>query len=63
MVLTLEALEKLAPGKTMAAILPREPIFLLKELDSRGHQWRGATTDDGGYRIVIRAGAATPAAS
>ena len=63
MVLTLEALERLAPGETLAAILPREPIFLLKELDSRGHQWRGTTTDDGGYRIVIRAGAATPAAS
>lgn len=63
MVLTLEALEGLAQGETMAAILPREPIFLLKELDSRGHQWRGTTTDDGGYRIVIRAGATTSTAS
>lgn len=63
MVLTLEALEGLAPGETMAAILPREPIFLMKEIDSRGHQWRGAATDDGGYRIVIRAGASAPAAS
>ena len=56
MVRTLEVLEKLMPGEALAAILPREPIFLLKELDSRGHRWRGATEPDGSYRIVIRAG-------
>ncbi len=56
MVRTLEVLERMGPGEALAAILPREPIFLLKELETRGHQWRGAATPDGGYRIVIRAG-------
>lgn len=54
MVRTLEVLETLKPGDTMAAILPREPIFLFKELENRGHGWRGQVTPDGGYRIVIR---------
>jgi uncharacterized protein (DUF2249 family) len=63
MVRTLEVLEKLMPGEALAAILPREPIFLLKELDSRGHRWRGATEPDGSYRIVIRAGDGRAAAS
>lgn len=58
MVRTLEVLERMAPGETLAAILPREPIFLIKELETRGHRWRGATTDDGGYRIVVLAGEA-----
>lgn len=56
MVRTLEVLERMAPGETLAAILPREPIFLIKELETRGHRWRGATTQDGGYRIVVLAG-------
>lgn len=56
MVRTLEVLERMAPGETLAAILPREPIFLLKELETRGHRWRGATTADGSYRIVVLAG-------
>ncbi|RIK83451.1 MAG: universal stress protein [Hyphomicrobiales bacterium] len=63
MVRTLEVLEKLMPGEALAAILPREPIFLLKELESRGHRWRGATEPDGSYRIVIRAGDGRAAAS
>lgn len=63
MVRTLEVLEKLMPGEALAAILPREPIFLLKELDSRGHRWRGATEPDGSYRIVIRAGGGRAALS
>ncbi|MCO5155709.1 MAG: DUF2249 domain-containing protein [Aquamicrobium sp.] len=56
MVRTLEVLERMAPGETLAAILPREPIFLLKELETRGHRWRGETTADGSYRIVVLAG-------
>lgn len=63
MVRTLEELEQLTPGQTLAAVLPREPIFLFKELESRGHSWRGETMPDGGYRIVIRAGNAQAAAS
>ena len=56
LVRTLEAVEQLVPGETVAAILPREPVFLFEELQARGHGWRGAPTEDGGYRIVIRAG-------
>ncbi len=56
MVRTLEVLERMAPGESLAAILPREPIFLHKELETRGHSWRGSTQPDGSYRIVIRAG-------
>jgi len=63
MVRTLEMLEKLMSGETLAAILPREPIFLFKELENRGHSWRGEAMPDGGYRIVIRAGNAQAAAS
>lgn len=56
MVRTLEAVERLAPGQTVAALLPREPVFLFEELEARGHRWRGAPLEDGGYRVVIRAG-------
>jgi uncharacterized protein (DUF2249 family) len=52
---TLEAVEALAPGRTVAALLPREPLFLFEELKRRGHEWRGAFEPAGHYRIVIRA--------
>jgi uncharacterized protein (DUF2249 family) len=55
MVRALEGVESLSAGRTMAALLPREPIFLLEELNQRGHQWRGAFLPDDGYRIVVRA--------
>jgi hypothetical protein len=42
----------------MAALLPREPVFLFEELGQRGHEWRGAFLPDDGYRIVVRAKAA-----
>lgn len=60
MVRTLAEVERLAAGRTMAAILPREPVFLLEELGQRGHQWRGAPLPDDGYRIVVRSGGAPP---
>lgn len=53
----LSALEGLQPGETMAALLPREPLFLFDELRTRGHAWRGATREDGSYEMTIRAGA------
>ena len=56
MVRTLEGVEALSPGQTLAALLPREPIFLFKELESRGHFWRGALEPEGYYRVVIRRG-------
>lgn len=54
---TLEGVEALAPGQTIAALLPREPAFLFNELQARGHAWRGALAPEGHYRVVIRRGA------
>ena len=56
MVRTLEGVETLSPGQTLAALLPREPLFLFKELETRGHLWRGSFDPKGHYRIVIRRG-------
>jgi len=56
MVKTLEGVEALAAGEMLAALLPREPLFLFKELAARGYQWRGGFEPEGHYRIVIRAG-------
>lgn len=56
MVRTLALLERLIPGEALAALLPREPLFLFKELEARGFRWRGAPEPDGSYRILIRAG-------
>ncbi|TPL71530.1 DUF2249 domain-containing protein [Mesorhizobium sp. B2-3-15] len=56
LVRTLEGVEALSPGQTLVALLPREPIFLLEELQARGHLWRGALEPDGHYRVVIRRG-------
>jgi uncharacterized protein (DUF2249 family) len=53
---TLEVLERLMPGEALVALLPREPALLFKELEARGHRWRGATEPDGSYRVIIRAG-------
>lgn len=63
MVRTLALLERLIPGEALAAILPREPLFLFKELEARGFRWRGAPEPDGSYRILIRAGRPQKAAS
>jgi uncharacterized protein (DUF2249 family) len=56
MVRTLEGVEALSPGQTLAALLPREPLFLFKELEARGHSWRGVFEPAGHYRLVIRRG-------
>jgi uncharacterized protein (DUF2249 family) len=61
MVRTLEGVEALAPGETIAVLLPREPVFLFEELRSRGHAWRGGFEPEGHYRVVIRATGAEPA--
>lgn len=58
MVRTLEGVEALAPGQTIAALLPREPVFLIEEIEARGHRWRGDFAPEGHYRIVIRRGEA-----
>lgn len=53
---TLEAVEALAPGAALVALLPREPRFLFPELEARGHSWRGEPQTDGSYRLEIRHG-------
>lgn len=62
MVKTLEAVEAIAPGATLVALLPREPRFLFPEIEARGCLWRGEQQADGSYRIVIRRGEGTGAA-
>lgn len=54
LVRTLEGVEQLAPGETLVALLPREPLFLFDELKARGLMWRGSMEADGSYRIAIR---------
>jgi uncharacterized protein (DUF2249 family) len=65
MVRILAALETMAPGEVLSALLRREPLFLLPELAKRGHAWRGAFEPDDGstYRILIRIGAPHDAAA
>lgn len=55
MVRILTAIEQLAPGQTLSALLGREPIFLFRELAKRGHQWRGGFGADGTtYELTVR---------
>ena len=54
MIKALEGVESLTVGQTIAVLLPREPVFLIDELEARGHRWRGAFEPEGQYRIVIR---------
>jgi uncharacterized protein (DUF2249 family) len=58
MVKILAAAEQLAPGQTLSALLGREPVFLFRELEKRGHQWRGGFTPEGDiYQLMVRVGA------
>lgn len=55
MVRILAALEQLAPGQTLHALLSREPVFLFRELTRRGHQWRGGFTPQKEfYQLTVR---------
>lgn len=57
MVRILAATEAMRQGEVLAALLCREPIFLLPELQKRGHRWRGNFEPDGKtYRILVRVG-------
>ena len=59
MVRILAAVEELADGEVLSALLRREPSFLLPELAKRGHGWRGAMDEDGKtYRLLVRIGGA-----
>jgi uncharacterized protein (DUF2249 family) len=58
MVRVLAAIEEMAAGEVLSALLPREPSFLLPELAKRGHAWRGAMEEGGKtYRLMVRIGA------
>ncbi len=64
MVRILAATEAMKKGEVLAALLCREPTFLLPELTKRGHAWRGGFEADGKtYRILVRIGAAQAAAA
>ncbi|PPQ16999.1 universal stress protein [Bradyrhizobium sp. AC87j1] len=55
MVRILAAMERLAPGQTLCALLSREPVFLFRELTKRGHQWRGGfTPQKDTYQLTVR---------
>jgi uncharacterized protein (DUF2249 family) len=55
MVRILAALERLAPGQTLCALLSREPVFLFRELTKRGHDWRGGfTSQKDAYQLTVR---------
>lgn len=55
MVRILAACENLNPGETLSALLRREPVFLFRELEKRGHHWRGGFTPDGStYELTVR---------
>ncbi|AWL94652.1 DUF2249 domain-containing protein [Bradyrhizobium ottawaense] len=55
MVRILAAMERLAPGQPLFALLSREPVFLFLELTKRGHQWRGGfTPQNDTYQLTVR---------
>ena len=59
MVRILAAVEAMAPGEVLFAVLSREPVFLFPELTRRGHQWAGNFDETGtAYRILVRIGEA-----
>lgn len=63
MVRILAATEAMQAGEVLSALLCREPIFLLPELEKRGHGWRGGFDGEGTtYRLLVRIGAGNEAA-
>lgn len=51
--------ELMDPGEVLFALLSREPVFLMPELEKRGHQWVGNYDETGtAYRMLIRIGEA-----
>jgi uncharacterized protein (DUF2249 family) len=64
MVRILAATEAMKEGEVLAALLCREPMFLIPELAKRGHAWRGGFEPDGRtYKILVRVGAAKEVAA
>lgn len=49
--------EEMEPGEVLFAVLSREPVFLMPELEKRGHQWVGNFDEAGtSYRMLVRVG-------
>jgi uncharacterized protein (DUF2249 family) len=64
MVRILAAIEAMACGEVLSALLCREPIFLFPELAKRGHSWRGGFEANGTtYRVLVRVGKAKDGAA
>ncbi|MEQ6375468.1 DUF2249 domain-containing protein [Bacillaceae bacterium S4-13-58] len=53
MMRTLEALETLEGGETLAIINDRRPMFLFAELDERGYSYETEEQKDGSFKITI----------
>lgn len=64
MVQILAAIEAMQHGQVLSALLCREPMFLIPELQKRGHRWQGGFEPDGTtYKILVRvAGNSEPVA-
>lgn len=53
----LARIELMEPGEVLFALLSREPVFLMPELEKRGHQWVGNYDETGeAYRMLVRIG-------
>ncbi len=50
----LEALDTLARGDEVRALLDREPLFLYPELDDRALAYDCSRNDDGSYTLRVR---------
>ncbi len=53
MMRTLEALETLEGGETLAIINDRRPMFLFAELDDLGYSYETEEQEDGSFKITI----------
>ena len=57
MVRILAATETMKEGEVLSALLCRKPMFLIPELEKRGHRWQGDFEPDGKtYRILVQIG-------
>ncbi|HQO29588.1 MAG TPA: DUF2249 domain-containing protein [Accumulibacter sp.] len=54
MVLTLEALDRLAIGQSLRVLLPREPYPLYRTLQVNGFVWQTHIVNDGTVEVLIR---------
>lgn len=60
MVRILRQIELMEPDEVLFAVLDREPVFLLPELERRGHRWVCAADEAGTtWRLLVRVGEET----